>query len=86
METGRSTEFLPCSRQKNDSNDPDDYRGFQTDSDGSFDYQNVRAGEYILFAVERLDLEYGNPSVVRRYLASGQRVRITAHAVVVENA
>jgi hypothetical protein len=71
---------------KNDSNDPDDYRGFQTDSDGSFDYQNVRAGEYILFAVESLDLEYKNPAAVRPHFASGKSIRITTREVVVENA
>lgn len=71
---------------KNDSKDPDDYRGFQTDSDGSFDYQNVRAGDYVLFAVERVDLEYANPAAVRPYLASGKPVRIPAHAAIIENA
>lgn len=71
---------------KNDSKDPDDYRGFQTDSDGSFDYQNVRAGEYILFAVESLDLEYQNPAAVRAHFASGKSIRIVAHEVVAENA
>jgi hypothetical protein len=71
---------------KNDSKDPGDYRGFQTDSDGSYDYQNVRAGEYVLFAVERLDLEYANPAAVRPYLASGKPVRIPAYATIVENA
>lgn len=71
---------------KIDSKDPGDYRGFQTDSDGSFDYQNVRAGEYILFAVERVDLEYANPAAVRPYLSSGKIVQISAHATVAENA
>jgi hypothetical protein len=71
---------------KIDSKDPGDYRGFQTDSDGSFDYQNVRAGDYVLFAVERVDLEYANPAAVRAYLASGKPVRILPHAGIAENA
>ena len=71
---------------KNDSKDPGDYRGFQTDSDGSFDYQNVRAGDYVLFAVERVDLEYANPAAVRPYLTGGKPVHIPAHAAIVENA
>jgi hypothetical protein len=71
---------------KNDSKDPGDYRGFQTDSDGSFDYQNVRAGDYVLFAVERVDLEYASPAAVRPYLTSGKPVRIPAHAAIIENA
>jgi hypothetical protein len=65
--------------------DPGDYRSFQTDSDGSFDYQLVRAGDYILFAADRLDLEYRNPAVVREYLASGTRVRVAPHASLVQN-
>ncbi len=71
---------------RNDSKDPGDYRGFQTDSDGSFDYQNVRAGEYVLFAVEKVNLEYANPAAVRPYLASGKSLRILAHSAIVENA
>jgi hypothetical protein len=69
-----------------ETSDPGDYRSFQTDSDGSFDYQLVRAGDYILFAADRLDLEYMNPAVVREYLASGTRVRVAPHASVVQNA
>ena len=68
-----------------ETSDPGDYRSFQTDSDGSFDYQLVCAGDYILFAADRLDLEYRNPAVVREYLASGTRVRVAPHASVVQN-
>lgn len=71
---------------KSDSKDPGAYRGFQTDSDGSFDYQNVRAGDYILFAIERLDFEYANPSAVRPYRGSGKPVHIAPYAAIVENA
>jgi len=46
----------------------------------------VRVGDYVLFAVERVDLEYANPAAVRPYLTSGKAVRIPAHAAVVENA
>ncbi|HVO99626.1 MAG TPA: carboxypeptidase-like regulatory domain-containing protein [Bryobacteraceae bacterium] len=67
------------------SPDPMAYRGFETDSDGSYDYQNVRAGDYILIAVERLDLEYANPAAVRPYLASGTPVHIAPHATVKQN-
>jgi Carboxypeptidase regulatory-like domain len=69
-----------------ESNDPGDYRGFETDSDGSFDYLNVRAGDYILFATERLDLEYARAEAVRPYLRSGKRVTIAAHGSLTEDA
>ncbi len=68
-----------------DTGDPGNFLSFQTDSDGSFDYQLVRAGDYILFAADRLDLEYRNPAVVRDYLASGTPVRVAPHATVVQN-
>ena len=56
------------------------YRGFQTDSDGSFDFQNVRAGDYFLFALASVEgVEYANPSVIRPYYARAQKVRIEAH-------
>jgi hypothetical protein len=63
------------------SADPYRYRGFQTDSDGSFDWINVRAGDYVLFAVDRVDFEYANPEAVRPYLASGKPVRIDPHSI-----
>ena len=47
------------------SPDPGDYRAYQTDGDGSFDFKNVRTGDYVLFAVPQLDLEYANPAVVK---------------------
>jgi hypothetical protein len=56
--------------------------GYQTDSDGSFDFQHVPAGDYRLFAVEDLALEYANPAVVRPYLAGALAVRVEAHGVV----
>jgi hypothetical protein len=64
---------------REESSDPGDYRGFQTDSDGSFDFQNVRAGDYILYAIDRLDVEYANPAAVRPYLPSGKPIRVVAH-------
>lgn len=65
--------------------DPLRYLGFQTESDGSFDYTTVPAGDYVLFAVDNLDLEYANPEVVRPYRASGKRVRIEPHGVQTES-
>ncbi len=62
------------------SSDPQSYHGFQTDSDGSFDF----TANYVLFAVDDQELEYANPEVVRPYLEVGKRVRIEPHGVQTE--
>ena len=53
--------------------------GFQTDSDGSFDFAAVPAGDYVLFAVDDQEFEYANPDVVRPYLSMGKRISIEPH-------
>jgi hypothetical protein len=58
------------------------YHGFQTDSDGSFDWAAVPAGDYYLFAAEEPRLEYRNPEALRPYLAGAQRVKVEAHGKV----
>jgi hypothetical protein len=59
------------------SDSPFDYRGFQTDSDASFEFLNLPPGDYVLIAVEDLEgFEYANPAVVRPRLASGKPVRV----------
>jgi hypothetical protein len=65
--------------------DPFEFRGFQTDSDGSFDFQNVPAGNWILFAVDQLDFEYKSPNALRPYLGSAKPVRIDARGAHTEN-
>jgi hypothetical protein len=67
---------------RTESHDPANYRGFQTESDGSFDYVNIPAGDYLIFAVDRLDIEYTNPEAVRPYLPSAIAVHLSAHGVV----
>jgi hypothetical protein len=64
------------------SPNPTNYRGFQTEYDGSFDYVAVKAGDYLLFAVDPLDLEYTKPEAIRPYLQSATPVHIASHAVV----
>jgi hypothetical protein len=59
--------------------------GFQTDSDGSYDFTNVPAGDYLLFTADRMDLEYANAQVIEPYLASATPVRIESHQVLTEN-
>jgi hypothetical protein len=66
------------------ASDQSAYRGFQTDSDGSFDYQNVPAGDYLLFATEDTGIEYANPSAIRSQLTHAKAVRIEAHVTATE--
>jgi hypothetical protein len=67
------------------STDPYDYRGFQTELDGSFDFLNVRAGDYVLFTASRFDLEYANPEAVLPYLTGGKPIVIAPHGTYTEN-
>jgi hypothetical protein len=60
-------------------------RGFQTDSDGSYDFTNVPVGDYLLFTTERMDLEYAIASAIEPYLAAATAVRIESHKVLTEN-
>lgn len=67
-----------------ESIEPGEYHGFQTDSDGSFDWANVRAGEYVLFAVAQLDLEYATAEAVRPYLVGGKPIHVEPHGTYTE--
>ncbi|MGA2714112.1 MAG: carboxypeptidase regulatory-like domain-containing protein [Bryobacteraceae bacterium] len=62
-----------------ESQNPGRYRGYQTESDGSFDFTNVPAGRYHLFAVEDTGFEYANPAAIRPYLADAKVVMIESH-------
>jgi hypothetical protein len=61
------------------------YRGFQTDSDGTYDFQNVRTGEYFLFVSPDPDIEYTNQKAVQPYLKAARQVRVTKKAATVED-
>jgi hypothetical protein len=62
---------------RRESASPLDYRGFQTDSDGSFEFEGLPAGEYVLIVLEEwADFEYANPAAVRPYLETGRAVRL----------
>jgi hypothetical protein len=62
---------------RRESANPLDYRGFQTDSDGSFEFEGLPAGEYVLIVLEEwADFEYANPAAVRPYLETGRAVRL----------
>jgi hypothetical protein len=64
---------------RKESTDPGDYRGYQTDSDGSFSWANIPTGDYMLFAVARLDLEYANAAAIGPHLAGGKPIRVERH-------
>ena len=62
---------------RKESANPLDYRGFQTDSDGSFEFEGLAAGEFALIVLEDwFDFEYANPAAVRPYLESGRAVHL----------
>ncbi|HXS94340.1 MAG TPA: carboxypeptidase regulatory-like domain-containing protein [Candidatus Limnocylindrales bacterium] len=54
------------------------YRAYQTDSDGSFNFATVPTGDYLLFAVDDPDLEFTNPTAIRPYLISAHPAHIEA--------
>jgi len=64
--------LVPAAEPRNRANS----RSFQTDSDGSFDFQNIRAGDYLMFATEEPEIEYANPEKLKPYLGSAKRVHI----------
>jgi hypothetical protein len=60
-----------------ESSNPYEYLAFQTDSDGSFKFTGVLAGDYVVFAVRYFaDFEYANPAAVRPFLARGTPVHV----------
>ncbi|HEY1220783.1 MAG TPA: carboxypeptidase-like regulatory domain-containing protein [Bryobacteraceae bacterium] len=50
--------------------------GYQTDSDGSFDWPPLPAGDYLLFAVDDPTIAYADPEAVKPYLAQAKSIRI----------
>jgi len=60
-------------------------RGFQTESDGSYDFTNVPEGDYLIFTTDRMDLEYLRAETIQPYLAAANAVRVESHKVQTEN-
>jgi hypothetical protein len=54
----------------------------QSDSDGSFQFFRVPAGEYALVAVDNLDLEYDNETIRKRLWETGRKVTVSAGGVI----
>jgi hypothetical protein len=60
-------------------------RGFQTESDGSFDLTNIPAGHNLLFTSEEMDLEYRSAEAIAPYLASATAVHLEPHETLTQN-
>jgi hypothetical protein len=58
----------------------------QTNTDGSYDLANVLPGQYILVAINHgWQINWGDPSTLRRYLMQGAPVELKASAIVKQN-
>jgi hypothetical protein len=64
------------------SANPYDYHGYQSDSDGTFDFKAVKPGDYTIFATSSQELEYGNPAAIAKFLAGGKRVKAEPNGTV----
>jgi len=61
---------------RNDSTNSADYSSYQTESDGSFRYQSLKPGDYVVFAITDFKLEFGNPAEIRKHLGTGKAVHV----------
>jgi hypothetical protein len=58
----------------------------QTNTDGSFDLANIIPGKYILVAIDHgWQINWGDPSTLRRYLMQGVPVELKSSAIVKQN-
>jgi hypothetical protein len=58
----------------------------QTNTDGSFDVANIIPGQYILVAIDHgWQINWGDPSTLRRYLMQGVPVDLKSSALVKQN-
>jgi hypothetical protein len=58
----------------------------QTNTDGSFDLANIIPGQYILVAIDHgWQINWGDPSTLRRYLMQGAPVDLKSSAIVKQN-
>lgn len=59
------------------------YRSYQTNSDGSYEFENLPPGEYGLIVSENMRLEYADPKLLTGLLEKATRVSIGGKAEVV---
>jgi hypothetical protein len=58
----------------------------QTNTDGSFDVANIIPGQYILVGIDHgWEINWGDPSTLRRYLMQGVPVELKSSAIVKQN-
>jgi hypothetical protein len=58
----------------------------QTNTDGSFEVANIIPGQYILVAIDHgWQINWGDPSTLRRYLMQGVPVELKSSAIVKQN-
>ena len=58
----------------------------QTNTDGSFDLANVLPGQYILIGIDHgWQINWGDPSTLRRYLMQGVPIELKSSAIVKQN-
>jgi Carboxypeptidase regulatory-like domain len=58
----------------------------QTNTDGSFELANIIPGQYILVAIDHgWQINWGDPSTLRRYLMQGVPVELKSSAIVKQN-
>lgn len=58
----------------------------QTNTDGSFDLTNILPGQYILVAIDQgWQINWGDPSTLRRYLMQGVPIELKSSAIVKQN-
>jgi hypothetical protein len=60
------------------------HQGWQTDSDGSFDWTSMRAGDYLLFAVDDPTIAYADADAVKPYLSQAKLIHIEPGKVLEE--
>ncbi|HVW76416.1 MAG TPA: carboxypeptidase regulatory-like domain-containing protein [Alloacidobacterium sp.] len=61
--------------------DRDYFRRAQSDSDGSFVFEDVQPGQYTAVAIQDgWSLDWAQPEVINRYLQQGERISVTQHS------
>jgi hypothetical protein len=66
---------------KKESENPEEFHGYVSDSDGSFDMKGVKPGEYVLFATRDRELDYTDLKAIRPFLAAGKVVKVEARGL-----
>ena len=63
---------------RKESENPEEYHGYVSDTDGSFRFKAVRPGQYVLFATSDRELDYADSAAIREYVETAKVVRVEA--------